>query len=74
MSVCVCKDCDRLIDSDDDPDCFVKVGNNGYDAVCESCRTVREADAVNSMPPDWEPTPAQQAIMDAAEDAEETDS
>ena len=27
MSMVICEKCDRLIDSDDDPDCFVETGN-----------------------------------------------
>lgn len=27
MSMCSCSKCGDLIDSDDDPDCFVEVGN-----------------------------------------------
>jgi len=83
MSMCLCKDCDHLINSDDDPDCFVEVGNmrrmTWTETVCKSCRDAREeraereADQSNSMPPDWEPTPAQQTIIDAAENEEETD-
>ena len=40
MSMCVCERCDRYIDSDDDPDCFIE---NPYDSkdttiLCEPCR------------------------------------
>lgn len=40
MSVCTCDRCDRYIDSDNDPDCFIE---NPYDSkdttiLCEPCR------------------------------------
>lgn len=40
MSICTCEHCDTLIDSDDDPGCFVE---NPYDSrdvttLCEICR------------------------------------
>ena len=42
MSMCICSECSRLIDSDDDPDCFVEVGNmrrlHGTKIYCERCR------------------------------------
>lgn len=42
MSMCVCESCDAYIDSDDDPDCFVEVGNmrrlNQTNVMCERCR------------------------------------
>jgi hypothetical protein len=73
----ICKDCGRLFDSDADPDCFVEVGNmrsmNWTETVCRSCRDAREeraeheADQSNSMPADWQPSAAQQAIIDQAE-------
>ena len=48
MSMCVCQQCDAYIDSDDDPDCFVEVGNmrklNQTIVLCEICREKREQD------------------------------
>ena len=42
MSMIRCDGCDRIIDSDDDPDCFVEVGNmrrmNFTKVMCERCR------------------------------------
>ncbi len=42
MSICVCEHCDRFIDSDDDPDCFVETGNmrrlHCTTVMCEPCR------------------------------------
>lgn len=40
MSMVICEHCDRAIDSDDDPGCFI---DNPYDSrdttiVCEPCR------------------------------------
>lgn len=70
MSMCICKDCGGLIDSDDDPDCFIEVGPRTTDTVCESCRDVREelseVNRERAMPRDWTPTPEQQAIIDAS--------
>ena len=41
-----CEDCHIPIDSDDDPDCFVEVGNmrrmNFTIILCETCRYLRE--------------------------------
>lgn len=53
VSMCVCKNCTKYIDSDDDPDCFVEVGNmrryHETIILCERCREERlekeEADA-----------------------------
>jgi hypothetical protein len=42
MSMVICRGCDRLFDSDDDPDCFVEVGIRCTQIQCESCR---ESDA-----------------------------
>ena len=57
MSMCVCESCDRYIDSDDDPDCFVEVGNmrrlHQTKVMCEPCRE-RYYDAItyqNDEPP-----------------------
>lgn len=46
MSIIQCKQCDAFIDSDDDPDCFVYVGNyrrlHAEIILCEACREHRE--------------------------------
>jgi hypothetical protein len=46
MSMIKCAGCDAMIDSDDDPDCFVEVGNmrrlHRTIAFCEPCRERRE--------------------------------
>ena len=42
MSMIICQDCGAYIDSDDDPDCFVEVGNmrrlHSTKVMCEKCR------------------------------------
>ena len=42
MSMIVCEGCDAYIDSDDDCDCFVEVGNmkrlHQTKVLCERCR------------------------------------
>ena len=42
MSIIVCEKCDAYIDSDNDPDCFVEVGNmrrlHKTEVMCERCR------------------------------------
>lgn len=42
MSMCICALCDAPIDSDDDPECFVEVGNmrrlHKTQIQCEACR------------------------------------
>jgi len=60
MSMCICKYCDAYIDSDDDPECFVEVGNmrrlNETIIVCEACRDRDERDRIDyeMNPPDME--------------------
>ena len=48
MSMCICEACDAPIDSDDDPDCFVEVGNmrrmTFTKIYCESCRERMDAE------------------------------
>jgi len=43
VSFIACQDCGTLINSDDDPDCFVYVGNykrlHAERVMCEKCRT-----------------------------------
>lgn len=38
MSMCLCDRCERFIDSDEDPDCFVEVPGDETLIACESCR------------------------------------
>ncbi len=49
MSMDICKDCDRLVDTDDDCDCYVEVGNmrnqTQFICLCEPCRWRREEQA-----------------------------
>lgn len=53
MSMVRCEECERFIDSDEDPECFVEVGNmkrlHKEIILCEPCRERRweeyEADA-----------------------------
>lgn len=71
MSMIRCDLCETLIDSDDDPECFVEGNPSG--CFCKWCREQAEAESERRprrMPPNWQPTPEQQAIMDAAEDEE----
>ena len=46
MSMVICADCDSLIDSDDDPECFVEIGNmrrlHQTIILCENCRGRRD--------------------------------
>lgn len=50
MSCLYCSRCDWLIDSDEDPDCFVSVGTTDAMVACESCREAME----ESGELDWE--------------------
>ena len=49
MSLDRCHDCERLVDTDDDPECYVEVGNmrrlHKTICLCEFCRDERENDA-----------------------------
>lgn len=39
MTTWTCDHCDALIDSDEDPDCFVEVGLGKFgETICEPCR------------------------------------
>ena len=39
MSMTRCERCERIFDSDEDPDCFVeKPTHTSYECICESCR------------------------------------
>lgn len=46
MSMAICHDCGAPVDTDDDPEAFVTVGNmrrmNWEIVVCESCRWLRD--------------------------------
>lgn len=46
MSMDICKDCDRLVDTDDDSECYVEVGNMRRQTeticLCEPCRERRQ--------------------------------
>ena len=42
MSIIRCERCPTLIDSDDDPDCFVSIGEDSI-TLCEPCRDKHEA-------------------------------
>jgi hypothetical protein len=48
MSMTICGGCDAPIDSDDDPDCFVEVGNMRrlHQTIirCETCRDQMQAE------------------------------
>ena len=48
VSMIRCEQCEWLIDSDDDPECFVYVGNykrlHAEIVLCEKCRDDREAE------------------------------
>jgi hypothetical protein len=45
MSMVICEDCERFIDSDEDADCFVETGNmrrlHETTVLCENCRERR---------------------------------
>jgi hypothetical protein len=47
MSMILCDRCNMVIDSDDDPDCFVETGNqrrlHETTILCETCRDKRQA-------------------------------
>ena len=51
MSMVMCSRCDALIDSDDDPECFVEIGNmrrlHKTIVLCESCRDRDERDRID---------------------------
>ena len=45
MSMCMCERCDKMIDSDDDPECFIDAPEREFGTIilCEWCRNDREA-------------------------------
>lgn len=49
MSMDRCHDCGRAVDTDDDPGCYIEIGNQRRlhmeVCVCEFCREGREIDA-----------------------------
>ena len=57
MSMVICKDCEILVDSDADPDCFVYEGNyrrlHSEITLCRACRDRRE-----DVVPYWEVDPS----------------
>lgn len=75
MSVDRCSRCGDLVDTDDEPEAYVQVGNmrqeEKYICLCrrhrEQYEDEREGPAERKMPADWKPTAEQQAIMDAAD-------
>lgn len=49
MSMVKCFDCDCLVDSDDDPECFVEVimkRDAGIITLCKACREIRGGDDI----------------------------
>lgn len=48
MSMIACSECRRLVNTDDDPDCFVEVGNmrrlTSTIVLCEPCREEHQAE------------------------------
>lgn len=49
MSMARCDDCERVFDSDADPECFVETAPHTYECVCEWCRDIREQQAGNRI-------------------------
>lgn len=76
MSIDRCSRCSELVDTDEEPEAYVDVSNQrrgpeDWQCFCRRCRERRE-DEIGQEPPDREFSPAQQAIIDAAEaDSEE---
>lgn len=70
MSCIRCERCSDLIDSDEDPECFVATGSK--DVVwCENCRNDMEEELEDKCNSSREFSAEQQAVIDAAETAEE---
>ncbi len=38
MSMCICSECECLVDSDDDPECFCEVDGEEDIVLCIHCR------------------------------------
>lgn len=77
MSIDRCSRCSELVDTDDEPEAYVQIADmhkrEEYICLCASCREKYEDERDSEprrMPTDWTPTPAQQAIIDAAENEE----
>lgn len=76
MSIDRCGKCSALVDTDDEPESYVEVGNMRSQTetvcMCRNCREWHEDEQERrqseprQMPRDWQPTPEQQAFMDAA--------
>lgn len=47
MSAVTCNDCGLIFSADDDPDCFIYVGERDEIAVCETCREELDEDKPN---------------------------
>jgi len=75
MSIDRCQTCGAFVDTDNEPEAYVQIADmrrrEEWICLCRSHREEYEQDEPH-MPPDWHPTPAQQAIMDAAQDEDET--
>lgn len=44
MSMDTCKSCDRIVDTDDDPDCYYDADMNQTPCTCEWCREEKEGE------------------------------
>lgn len=74
MSVCRCDKCSDLIDSDNDPDCFIEdlTGHLGRDRIiCETCRE-SEDDEIHAEPQERVET-QEETIPHQAPTTEESD-
>lgn len=75
MSVDRCSRCSALVDTDNEPEAYVQIADmrkrEEYICLCRGCRDDREREP-RTMPPNWQPTPEQQAFIDARE-AEDDD-
>lgn len=38
MSMVICEHCDRFVDSDDEPHCFVDQPDGSTEVICENCQ------------------------------------
>lgn len=78
MSVDRCSRCSDLVDTDDEPEAYVEVGNMRTQTqtvcMCRNCRERHEEELERRDGPHWldrEFSPAQQAIIDQTEDESE---